>query len=257
MSLLSGLLVMVALFVGLWLASLPLRDASLVDRVWGAAFVLQAWWYVAGPSAPPPGWAGGLLLGMVTVWGTRLSVHLTRRNWGQGEDYRYAAMRAHHGNRFPLVSLASVFLLQAVLAWLIGMPLHAGLGSASGPLRPALALAGAVVWIVGFGFETVGDRQLERHRADPTRRGQVLATGLWRYTRHPNYFGDAAVWWGIWLVAAARGGAWTVFAPVLMTVFLLRVSGVTLLERKLRESRPGYREYAERTSAFLPWPPRR
>ena len=110
--------------------------------------------------------------------------------------------------------------------------------------------------IVGFGFETVGDRQLARHRADPARRGRVLDTGLWHYTRHPNYFGDAMVWWGLWLIAAAAGGAWTVFAPALMTLFLMRVSGVALLEKQLLETRPGYRDYVARTNAFFPWVPR-
>jgi steroid 5-alpha reductase family enzyme len=226
-----------------------------VDRFWGLAFVLQAWWYAA-PDLPGD-WPAGALLALVTIWGVRLSFHITRRNWGKGEDYRYVEMRTRHGGRFPIVSLGTVFLLQAALAWLIGMPLYAGLADGDGTVRHGVASVGVVVWIVGFVFETVGDRQLERHRADPSRRGAVLATGLWRYTRHPNYFGDAAVWWGLWMIAAARGGWWTVFAPVLMTVFLLRVSGVTLLERRLRESRPGYREYAERTSSFFPWPPRR
>jgi steroid 5-alpha reductase family enzyme len=252
----GGLLLAAALFILLWLASLALRDASLVDRVWGGAFVALGWWYaLTSPRPVPP--AGWLLLGLVTVWGLRLSLYLTRRNWGRGEDYRYAEMRARHGARFPLVSLATVFLLQAVLAWLIGMPLYAGLvGAAPVSWGGWLAGLGVAVWLVGFGFEVIGDAQLARHRADPARRGQVLDTGLWRYTRHPNYFGDAMVWWGHWLLAASVGGAWTVFAPALMTFLLMRVSGVTLLERKLVETRPAYRDYAASTNAFWPGPRR-
>ena len=256
--LLEGLAVLAAGFFALWLASLPLRDASLVDRVWGLAFIVLAAWYAwARPAGEIP-IAGQLLLLLVTIWGLRLSIHLTRRNWGKGEDYRYAAMRARQGPRFWLRSLGTVFLLQAGLVWVIGMPLYAGNRGAppAGTGTWVLMVAGVAFWIVGFGFETVGDRQLARHRADPARRGRVLDTGLWHYTRHPNYFGDAMVWWGLWLIAAAAGGAWTVFAPALMTLFLMRVSGVALLEKQLLETRPGYRDYVARTNAFFPWVPR-
>lgn len=253
----SGLVLVGALFAILWLASLALRDASLVDRFWGAAFVALAWWYAFLGGAPRP-LAALVLLVLVTVWGLRLSLYLTWRNWGKGEDYRYAEMRRRHGSaRFGLVSLGTVFLLQAGLAWIIAMPLYAGLALGV-PVagRTALLWTGVAAWLVGFGFETVGDAQLARHLADSSRRGQVLDTGLWRFTRHPNYFGDALAWWGHWLVAASLGGGWTIFAPILMSFLLMRVSGVTLLERKLVETRPAYRDYAARTSAFFPWPPR-
>ncbi len=257
-ALLGGLAVVGTGFVLLWLTSLPLRDASLVDRVWGLAFLVQAIWYAWTSPDVPLSVPGTALVFLVAVWGLRLSFHLTRRNWGKGEDYRYAAMRARHGTRFGLVSLGTVFLLQAVLAWVIGLPLFAGIRGTPipGPAGAALTVAGVLVWLIGFGFEAFGDWQLSRHRADPARRGQVLDTGLWRYTRHPNYFGDAAVWWGLWLLAAAAGGWWTVFAPTLMSFFLVRVSGVTLLEKRLVEERPGYREYVARTSSFFPRPPR-
>jgi steroid 5-alpha reductase family enzyme len=202
--------------------------------------------------------SGWLLLLLVGMWGLRLSIHLTLRNWGHGEDYRYRAMRDRIGDAFPLVSLGTVFLLQALLTWVIGMPLFAGLAvSETDTGTTWLAWAGLVIWLVGFGFEVAGDLQLTAHRGDPARRGTVLRTGVWRYSRHPNYFGDALLWWGHWLIAASVGGAWTVFAPALMTFLLMRVSGVTLLEKKLVESRPGYREYVASTSAFFPWPPRR
>lgn len=254
----SGLAVALGLFALVWVASLVRRDASLVDRFWGLAFVLLGWWYaMAGPEPLPP--AGRLLLGLVTVWGLRLSAYLTWRNWGKGEDYRYAAMRQEHGARFGIRSLVTVFLLQAVLAWIIAMPLAVALTRLPAPTGWSAGWTGTglIVWLVGFGFEAVGDLQLARHLADPGRRGRVLQTGLWRYTRHPNYFGDAMVWWGYWLLAIPAGGAWTIFAPLLMTLLLMRVSGVTLLERKLVASRPEYRDYAERTNAFFPGLPRK
>ena len=251
----GGLAVLLILFGGLWIASLPIRDASLVDRFWGVAFVVLAAWYT-GVVGPVSG-AGPILLACVSIWGARLSLHITRRNWERDEDYRYRAMRERHGARFGVVSLFTVFLLQALLVWVIGMPLYAGLAG-SRPRGGAVFLLGlgVALWVIGFLFETVGDAQLARHRADPARRGRVLDTGLWRYTRHPNYFGDAMVWWGLWLIAASAGGWWTVFSPVLMTVLLLRVSGVTLLERRLADTRPGYGEYMARTRAFLPGRPR-
>lgn len=250
---LSGLGITLAGFGLLWVASLLRRDASLVDRWWGAAFVLLAVWYLRGAAEPPPP-AGWLLTVLVAAWGLRLSLHLTRRNWGRGEDFRYRAMRERHGASFSLVSLATVFGLQGLLVWVIGMPLYAGI-AAAGP-DSWLAWPGLVVWLAGFGFEVIGDLQLAAHRRDPSRRGSVLRSGLWKYTRHPNYFGDALLWWGHWLVAASVGGAWTIFSPVIMTVLLRRVSGVTLLEQTLVESRPGYADYVATTSPFLPMPPR-
>jgi steroid 5-alpha reductase family enzyme len=250
-----GLVITLACFVMLWLASLLRRDASLVDRWWGFGFLVLGLWYASSRPTPMP-LAGWLLLLLVGTWGLRLSLHLTLRNWGQGEDYRYRAMRERHGRRFPFISLGTVFLLQGLLTWVIGMPLYAGLSASPADAGASwLTWAGLVAWLAGFGFEVVGDLQLAAHRADPSRRGTVLRTGVWRYTRHPNYFGDALLWWGHWLVAASVGGAWTAFAPALMTFLLMRVSGVTLLEKKLVESRPGYREYVASTSAFFPrWP---
>lgn len=234
-----------------WSASLARQDASLVDRVWGIVFVILAWIYWAGQSGEW-GWPHLAAPVLVTIWGVRLSWHLTRRNWGKGEDFRYRAMRETHGARFGWVSLFTVFLLQGALAWLIAFPLYA----AASPRSHLgwLVWVGTAVWLVGFLFEAVGDHQLARFKADPGNRGKVLDTGLWRYTRHPNYFGDAVVWWGYWLIAVAAGGWWTAFGPLLMTILLMRVSGVTLLEKTLVETRPAYRSYTERTSAFFPLP---
>jgi steroid 5-alpha reductase family enzyme len=165
-------------------------------------------------------------------------------------------MRAHRGDRFPLASLFTVFLLQGALMWVVSLPLQAGAArGASAPLG-LLDAAGVTVFAVGLAFEALGDAQLARFLADPAHRGQVMQSGLWRYTRHPNYFGDALVWWGLGLVAAAAGAAWSLVGPALMTFLLVRVSGVSLLEKDIGERRPGYAEYVRRTSAFLPRPPR-
>jgi steroid 5-alpha reductase family enzyme len=249
-----GLGLAIALMTAVWLGSLVRRDASLVDRFWGAGFVVLAAFYVLSAPAGAEAPLRAVALVLTAVWGMRLSVYLTRRNWGRGEDYRYAEMRARHGARFPFVSLFTVFLLQAVLLWLIAFPLLVA-GRAPAADLPLLIL-GTVVWAIGFVVEVTADAQLARFRAQSSSRGP-LDRGLWRYSRHPNYFGEAVLWWGIWLVAAASAGAWTVFSPVLITFLLVRVSGVALLEKRLRTSRPGWEEYAARTSAFVPRPPRR
>lgn len=258
----------VALMVVLWLVSLVLRDASIVDPFWGAAFVLIAWtqfatwFFLSGPACDTSPCreyteVGILLPILVTVWGLRLSIYLGWRNRGKGEDFRYVAMRERFGASFPLVSLGVVFLLQAGLAWVVSLPVQAGIqGSAGVALTSPLVVAGAVLWGIGLTFETVGDLQLVRFKRDPASRGQVLDRGLWRYTRHPNYFGDFLVWWGLFLIAAATGAWWTVIGPVLMSVLLIRVSGAGLLERTIGQRRPGYDAYVRRTSGFFPRPPK-
>ena len=252
---LIGLATILAAATLLWMLSVRLRDASIADVCWGAGFALLAWvyWWLS-PAATPRAW---LVVGLVTLWGARLSSHIYRRHHGKGEDPRYQAMRASHGQPFWWRSLFTVFLLQGAILWFVALPILV----ATRALQPAaLTLVdglGLLLFVVGFGFEVVGDRQLGRFRADPANRGKVLDTGLWRYTRHPNYFGDATMWWGFYLMAAATPGGWlTVLSPSLMTLLLLRVSGVTLLEEGLKASKPGYREYIARTPAFVPWFPR-
>ena len=259
-----------------WLASLRLRDASIVDPLWPTAFVALAW---AVWGVHRDGFAEGrawLILGMVTVWGARLALHLAARKWGEPEDYRYAAMRRRR-QRFGLWSLPMVFGLQAALVAVVSLPVQAAIGTSGGFWRigrgggetghttvagggfadlGVLQWVGCAVWAVGFVFESVADHQLRRFRAGDANRAAVLDTGLWRYSRHPNYFGDCLVWWGIYL-AAATTPWWTVVGPILMTVLLVRVSGVRLLERTIGERRPGYADYVRRTSAFIPRPPRR
>jgi len=251
---LTGLAVILALMLLLWLLSLKIKNASIVDIFWGAGFVALAWLYFA---LTPEGFLPRklLLTALVTVWGLRLSLHIFRRNHGQPEDFRYQKWRRENGAAWWWKSFFQVFLLQGVLLWIISAPLLA----AQQPALPArltiLDVLGALVWLVGFFFEAAGDAQLARFKADPANKGRVLDTGVWRYTRHPNYFGDAAQWWGYFLIAAAAGGWWAVFSPALMTFLLLRVSGVAMLEKTM-SAKPGYREYMRRTSAFIPWFPK-
>jgi len=252
--LLATLLAVALSMLLLWLASLVLRDASIVDIYWGLGFVLIAW--VAFAVAEDHGARSRIVTLLTTLWGARLATHLAWRNAGRGEDFRYVRMREQHEKRFWLVSLYLVFGLQGLLMWVVSLPIQAvqGLGQTA-PLGPLDALGGGL-WALGVGFEAIGDWQLARFRADPVNRGRVCDRGLWRWTRHPNYFGDAVMWWGLYCFATAAGAAWTAFGPLVMTILLLEVSGVALLERSLRESRPGYAEYAARTSSFFPLPPR-
>ena len=245
--------------VSTWLVSLPLRNASIVDPIWSLGFVVVGWVSFVVAHASADGLRAGVLLALVTIWGLRLSLHLFTRNAGHGEDYRYKAMRKKHGSKFWLVSLGTVFLFQGLLMWIVSLPLQFGIGITGRSTGWVIALAlGVVVWIVGFGFESIGDAQLRAFKADPASAGQVMDRGLWRYTRHPNYFGDACVWWGIGVVSLGAGGwAWLgLLGPVVMTTLLRRVSGVTLLEKSLVKRRPGYVDYVRRTSPFVPRPPR-
>jgi steroid 5-alpha reductase family enzyme len=230
------------LLLATYAASRPLNDVSIVDIAWGLAFVDVAW--VAGAVAGGDATRTALAVVLATVWGLRLAGYIAlRKARHPGEDPRYARIR----NQF-----VTVFLLQAALAWIISLPLQAA-AAATDPDLGALALAGAALWALGFAFEAVGDHQLVRFRASG--RGGVMDQGLWRYTRHPNYFGDCCVWWGLFLIAADGGAWWTAVSPLIMTVLLTRVSGKDLLEKSLSK-RAGYAEYVERTSGFIPLPPR-
>lgn len=250
----STLGVVLVLFFVLWLASLVLRDASIVDCFWGIAFLVIA----SSTSAATEGFEtrAQLVLALTAVWGIRLSFHITMRNLGHGEDHRYRRMRRHWGTRFPLVSLFTVFGLQAVVAWIVSLPVQAAIAAVFPNHLTMFDAAAIVVWTAGFFFEATADLQLARFKADPANRGRILTHGLWRYTRHPNYFGDALQWWGLWLFAAATGAWWTAIGPALMTFLLLRVSGVRMLEEHLEKTKPGFEAYRRRTSAFVPMPPR-
>jgi steroid 5-alpha reductase family enzyme len=252
---LVGLALLLACFVSLWLLSLYWRDASIVDPFWGPSFIIVTFGYVLTTSGAPD--RRSLVLALVAIWGSRLGAHLLLRNPGRGEDFRYRAWRVEHGSRWWWRSLLQVFVLQAVIAWVVSWPLLAAVSSPEPPHLTWVDVAGVGVWMVGMGFETIGDWQLARFKADPANRARVMDGGLWRYTRHPNYFGDALVWWGLFLPAAATpAGWWTAVSPALMTFLLMRVSGVALLEATLKTRKPGYAEYVARTSAFVPWPSR-
>jgi steroid 5-alpha reductase family enzyme len=245
-----------ALVTILWVVSLLVRDASIVDSFWGLGFVAVAA-SVAAAAPGAPGARAWLLGGLAAVWGLRLSHHIFWRNKGRGEDYRYRKWREEAGPSWWWRSYFKVFLLQGAIMWLVAAPLVAVLGAGAQPPLGWVDALGTAVWAVGFFFEAAGDWQLSRFKADPANKGRLFTGGVWRYTRHPNYFGDAAVWWGHFVIAAAAGAWWTVFSPALMTFLLVRVSGVRMLESSLRDSKPGYREYMESTSAFFPLPPRR
>lgn len=253
---LIGLGVVLGLMALLWILSLLLRNSSIVDPFWGTGFVIANWLYFAltPDGFPARKWLISIL---VTIWGLRLSIHLLRRNWGAGEDFRYRKWREEFGPRWWWQSFFRVFMLQGVLLWIISAPLLAAQIYPTPNRLTVLDWVGVVVWAIGFFFEAAGDLQLTRFKSDPANKGRVLNTGVWRYTRHPNYFGDAAQWWGYYLIAAAGGGFWTIWSPILMTVMLLRVSGVALLEKTLTTTKPGYKEYVESTSAFVPWFPRK
>ncbi|NIS81380.1 MAG: DUF1295 domain-containing protein [Anaerolineales bacterium] len=250
-----GLIIFVLMTV-LWLVSLVLRDSSIVDPFWGTGFVIASWvaFTLTPDGYPARKW---LLSTLVTLWGLRLSLYLLWRNWGKGEDFRYRKWREDHGAKWWWRSFFQVFFLQGFLMWILSAPLVATQASTQPTRLIWLDAIGIVIWMIGFFFEAAGDFQIARFKADPANKGQVLRTGVWRYTRHPNYFGDATQWWGYFLIAAAAGAPWTIFSPILMTTLLARVSGVTLLERTLKETKPGYKEYVETTSAFIPWPPKK
>ncbi len=250
---------LIATLVGmtiLWRVSISRHDVSLIDLFWGPGFALIAWIAVARESAPS--FVSVALAILVTIWGARLGVHLWRRNKDLPEDPRYAAMRQNYPSDrdFERASLVKIFFLQGALMWLISLPVQIAIVSGIETTGP-LAVIGLLIFVVGFVFESVGDYQLAQFKRDPSNRGKVMDSGLWRYTRHPNYFGDACVWWGLFLIAAeAPAARWAVFAPLLMNYLLVRVSGKKLLEDSLRLTKPGYSEYIARTSPFLPRPPR-
>jgi steroid 5-alpha reductase family enzyme len=253
---LVGLGTVSALMVATWVVSLIRRDASIVDRVWGLTFVLAAWTYAHFADPPTP--RTWLVLALVTIWGLRLAGYITWRNWGEGEDKRYQAMRRKRPESFAVRSLVTIFLLQGVLAWIISLPLLAATLGGPDTLGWLDAL-GVFVWLVGFVFEAGGDWQLSRFLADPANRGKVMDRGLWRYTRHPNYFGDTTVWWSFLLFALATGAWWAVIGPIVMTLFIVKVSGVALTDRNMAKGgsrREGYDEYVRRTNTFFPGPPK-
>jgi steroid 5-alpha reductase family enzyme len=246
--LLTGFAASVLYALAVWVRSLLRRDVSVVDSAWPWLILIPA--LVAALMWGEPSARRMPVLFLAALWALRLSSHILWRHRGQPEDHRYQAIRARNQPNFAFKSVYLVFLLQAVLGFIVSLPLTAAV------MRPApwqaLDVVGAALFAFGFLFEAVGDWQLARFKADPANRGKVMDQGLWRYTRHPNYFGEFCLWWGLWLIALATGAWWTVLSPLLMSVLLLKVSGVTLLESNITERRPAYASYIRRTSAFLP-----
>jgi steroid 5-alpha reductase family enzyme len=243
----------------LWRYCIAIRDVSVIDAFWPFGMVMMVTsTFVLAHGAPA---RKALLLTLTAIWGLRLATHLFVRWRAHGVDPRYAAILGRlmekTGWSFAKASFIQVFALQAVLLFIVCLPAQVGQFSSAPLTLGWMAFAGAGMTIVGILFEAVGDAQLTAFRGDPAKKGLVLDTGLWRYTRHPNYFGDALSWWGIWLVAFEGGaGLWTMMCPLLITWLVTRLSGVPMLERSLRKSRPGYDAYVRRTSAFFPWPPK-
>ena len=248
--------VVAGMMLCVWVVSLILSDVSIVDLVWGAGFVVIAGvsFFITGD----PTLQKWIILGLTSLWGIRLTGYLAWRNLGKPEDFRYRAMRERHGSQFAFRSLLTVFGLQGVIMWIVSVPLQTGQLSYNQDRIGIATVLGVLLWFAGFVFESVGDWQLARFKANPENNGKVMDRGLWRYTRHPNYFGDFLVWWGLFCVSFGRGAAWwSVIGPIVMSILLMRVSGVTLLESSLRTRKTGYESYIRRTNAFFPFPPKR
>lgn len=250
----SGSIIFVLMTL-LWLYSLKIKNSSIVDIFWGTGFVVTYWAALFIGSIEIA--TRILLLGaIVTFWGLRLSIYIFSRNHGQPEDFRYAKWREENGSAWWWRSFFKVFLLQGVIMLIVAAPLIAVLAANPANTNCSCEYAGFGLWLVGFMFEAGGDAQLARFKKDPSNKGKLLTTGYWSVTRHPNYFGDAAQWWGFWLFAFSAGAWWTVFSPLIMTFLLMKVSGVAMLERTMKV-KPGYEEYMARTSAFFPWFPKK
>lgn len=249
-----------ACLVVLWLVSLRLRDVSFVDSWWALGIVVIA--VATSLETGDLSLNGSLLVLLATLWGLRLGLYLLWRWRKNGPDPRYTAImrsaETRRGWSFAKTAGLQVFALQGALQCIVVLPVELGQFGIAGRAPGIVGWSGAALALFGILFESVGDWQLVRFRGDPANTGRVLDTGLWRYTRHPNYFGDICVWWGLYLVAAeTHFGIWSLPSPLLVTLLLTRVSGVPMLERQLRKKRPGYVEYIERTSGLIPWPPKR
>ncbi len=253
---LQASLIIFVLVTLLWIISVIIKNVSIVDLFWGVGFVIVNFVYFFGTGDVSV--RKILLLALVSIWGLRLSIYLAWRNIGKGEDFRYRQFRQNYGpKRYWWFSYFQVFLLQGILMMIVSLTL---LGANTGTQPEKLIWAdylGIAVWLTGFMFEAGGDFQLARFKNNPKNKGKVLSTGFWKYTRHPNYFGDSCVWWSFAIFSIASGNYWQIVGSVLMTFLIIKVSGVSLLERSLNDQKPQYREYIQKTSAFLPWFPKK
>jgi steroid 5-alpha reductase family enzyme len=253
----TNLALLLGVFVIVWLISVRMKDASIVDILWGPACAASAVFTYLRADVTDP--RAAILTGLVVLWGARLGIYLGMRNLGHGEDYRYQLMRQKVGDdkKFVWWSLRRVFVLQCVIAWFISLPTQVGQIGGSTSLG-ALAYLGIIVFAIGLIFEAVGDYQLRKFKSDPANKGKLMTQGLWGWTRHPNYFGDAAVWTGLTLIALEAPWGWTtLLSPAVMIFFLYAVSGKAMLERGMDQKYPEYADYKKRVSGFIPWPPKK
>jgi len=252
----QALLVIIIMMTLLWIISIILKNVSIADLFWGFGFVLANVFYFINTDGNII--RKVILLILVTIWGLRLSIYLTWRNYGKGEDFRYREFRKNYGEkRYWWVSFFQTFLLQGVLMWLVSAPLLGAQFEGADRSPGLLDFTGILFWAIGFTFETGGDFQLARFKSDPSNKGKVLDKGFWKFTRHPNYFGDSAVWWGYGLICLSAGSYLPVLGSILMTALIIKVSGVALLEKSLKDQKPQYKEYIEKTSTFIPWLPKK
>lgn len=240
----------------LWVWSVIIKNVSIVDIFWGVGFVIANVVYVWMSESLNP--RKILILILVSVWGLRLAIYLAYRNIGKGEDFRYQEFRRNYGeDRYWWLSYFQTFLLQGILMMIISLPLLGiSLNEDSGALN-LLDYFGILLWLIGFTFEAVSDEQLSRFKRDENNKGKVLNTGLWKYSRHPNYFGDAVVWCSYAVFSIAVGSYWHIIGSVIMILLIIKVSGVSLLEKTLKNTKPQYQEYIQKTSSFFPWFPKK
>jgi steroid 5-alpha reductase family enzyme len=248
----QAFVVIMILMTVLWVVSVIIKNVSIVDLFWGFGFILTAAFYFLKTEGFEP--RKIILLSLVSIWGLRLSLYLAWRNLGKGEDFRYSQFRKNYGeNRYWWISFFQTFLLQGILMWLISAPLLGAQFYKPNNHLGIFDFTGIAFWFIGFSFEAGGDFQLALFKSDPENKGKVMNKGFWHYTRHPNYFGDSSVWWGYGFICLAAGSYFPVVGSLLMTALIIKVSGVALLEKTLKEQKPQYKEYIERTSAFFPW----
>ncbi len=253
---LQATLIIVVLVTILWIVSVVITNVSIVDLFWGMGYVVVNAFYFL--SSGEFYFRKILLLALVTLWGLRLSIYLTWRNAGKGEDFRYQEFRKNYGpQRYWWFSYFQTFLLQGFLIMLVSLPLLGINTQTTTNELNWLDYLALVVFVVGFVFEAGGDYQLAKFKGNPHNKGKVLDTGFWKYTRHPNYFGDSAVWWSFALFSVASGGYWQVVGSIIMTLLIIKVSGVALLEKTLNTTKPQYREYIRKTNSFFPWFPKK
>ncbi|TXG35781.1 DUF1295 domain-containing protein [Seonamhaeicola maritimus] len=253
--LLQASLIILALVTLLWIWSVFIKNVSIVDIFWGFGFVIVNTFYV---------FMSGeindrklLTLALVGIWGLRLSIYLAYRNIGKGEDFRYQEFRKKYGpKRYWWFSYFQTFLLQGALIMIVSLPLLGINTSDSTGTLYVFDYLGLLVWLIGFTFEAGGDYQLARFKRNTKNNGKVLNTGFWKYTRHPNYFGDSAVWWSFGLFSIAAGSYWQIVGSIIMTLLIIKISGVSLLEKSLNETKPKYKDYVQKTNSFFPWLPK-